>query len=226
MVLPQNNNMTSGDKYKVNKLTSVLLISAMLATLLAVTPASANYGSTDRSDCGYSNNNSGWRTRTGCVSLANNRWHVVRPVALGTWTGLDGHLDWVLANVYTRANTDINAYERANDSRPDVIVYDHNYGDNGVFGWVDCPANNSGRGGSGNLQWCRGQILRINASERPDYFRFRNRGGTRGLLCHELGHTMGLRHLNNSNSCMRRTVWGTRPPALSDHDINHLEDWY
>lgn len=211
---------------RYSTLTAVGVFFALVGVVLLAGAAAANFGSTDRSACGYNNNNSGWNPRTGCVSLANNRWHVVRPVALGDWAGLDGHLDWVLANVYTAANTDINAYENASDPNPDVIVYDFTYGDNGVFGWVDCPANNSGRGGSGNLQWCRGQILRINASERLDYFDFPNRGGTRGLVCHELGHTVGLRHLNQADSCMRRTVWGTRPDTLSDHDIDHLEGWY
>lgn len=188
--------------------------------------AYANFGSTDRSACGYSQGNSGPSPATNCVSLANNRTHAVRYVSLGDqWTGIDAATTWSLANHYNP--TDLVAYVTTTDSVPDVWVYDAFYGNNGIFAWVDCPADNSGTGGSGQLQWCRGQKLRYNASLEGQY----TSGLTarRALACHELGHTVGLRHNTHSgsagDSCMRTTL--PLPNHLSSHEINdHINPWY
>ena len=47
-------------------------------------------------------------------------------------------------------------------------------------------------------RWCRGQIARFNAIFAPGY----NQLARDWIACHELGHTVGLRHIVNNATCM------------------------
>ena len=44
------------------------------------------------------------------------------------------------------------------------------------------------------------------------------------MACHEMGHTVGLQHTSNSNSCMEAT--GYTPLDLSNHDVDHINGNY
>lgn len=213
---------------------AVLVLAAAMILSMAAAPARAsNFGSTrdvnGYSDtCGFEIGNSGWKpVLTVCVVRANNRYHAVRLSYVGNqWPGMDTAVTSSLANDYNP--TDLVAYVDNSDPYPDVIVYDYYYygTDVGRFGWVDCPADNTGVGGAGSYTWCRGQKLRINAS---GISRYRNTSSTRlGLACHELGHTLGLRHRSTNGTCSDTDgvtnsaglkYWN---PGLASHEINHL----
>jgi hypothetical protein len=81
-------------------------------------------------------------------------------------------------------------------SRTDVIVRAGNYGQNGAAGWVVCPPHApQGRNEHGH-RWCRHQGLYFNLN--PRYSAYLNDAASRRhLACHELGHTLGLRHWGN-----------------------------
>ena len=137
---------------------------ALTTTFMAAgaPPAMADkFGSVQtQQDCGYEVGNSGWSpTLTLCVTLANNKWHAVRLSSVGNqWPGMDTAVAQAL-DLYDD-QTDLVAYVDNADPYPDVIVYDYNYGNqDGLFAWVDCPSDNTGRGfhttWSGSM-WCRG----------------------------------------------------------------------
>lgn len=44
-----------------------------------------------------------------------------------------------------------------------------------------------------------------------------------GLGCHEVGHTVGLKHTSDTDSCMMTEADGRTSDALSQHDIDHVD---
>ena len=141
------------------------------------------------------------------VSLANNRSHAVRYGYLGGTTiedipNIRAAFDWILGNVYNP--TDLNAYHSDADPLPDVIVHDFNYPlFPSLAGWVNCPPDNTGTGGTDPNRWCRGQTLVLNSYLYWfDNSVFDTDAQRRNIACHEMGHTVGLRHRAELTSCM------------------------
>jgi hypothetical protein len=165
--------------------------------LVPIPALATNFGA--EGNCGYLTGNSSSNPVTQCVSRANNSYHAVRLDVVGNqWAGMDTAVIDSLATDYNPL--DLMAYVSQTDPYPDVIVYDLDYGSDGFAAWVDCPANNTGIGGSGSTRWCRGQILRFNGSYESQWI---NAAWAReGLACHELGHTVGLRHAGSGSGCL------------------------
>ncbi|MGH2750139.1 MAG: matrixin family metalloprotease [Actinomycetota bacterium] len=44
------------------------------------------------------------------------------------------------------------------------------------------------------------------------------------VACHELGHSTGLDHTGNADSCMQQGI--PNPKYYSDHDKSHINDKY
>ncbi len=185
---------------------------------LGLTPAYANFGSTS---CGGA--------PTNCVSLANNKWHAVRFEAslLNNWPAMATATQWSLDNNYNP--TDLVAYRDDADPLPDVRVRAFNYPQYPyTSGWVECPSDNTGTGGSHPLMWCRGQILRYNTATASYHNTLTKR---RNLACHELAHTVGLRHWDpqhgSSAASCTYSYTDVGPAHLTDHERNqHINPWY
>lgn len=193
----------------------LLVAAACIAAVVASSPADANFGS-QWSPSGGPPNGTG-----DSPSLANNKWHAVRPV-----DAPPGTMFWYVADAAQRGanqinGTDMSGYITYSDSAPDVWVYQdwiaQDFGPN--YGLSQCPSGNSGWGSYGsNLMWCRGQVVKF-------YYNAPNFQGVRGWVgCHEIGHTVGLRHTSSGSSCMNtsNSVW-----SYSSHDIfSHINPFY
>lgn len=99
------------------------------------------------------------------------------------------------------------------DSLTDVGVTDASYGSTGDWAWTAC-ADNAVYGGSeaSFSRWCRSQDLVFNLSYKATkYFTLDK---TRAIACHELGHTVGLRH-DTTATCMKSPP--TSPATGADY---------
>ena len=183
-----------------------------------------------------------------CLSLANNTQHAIKRVAMSdTGTGENDIPDMATAmsrfDDFGYNDTVMRMYITSTDPEPDVVASDFFYPEfDDTVGWVRCSSDNTGTGGSHPSRWCRGQQLRINT-----YFFLYQSGyldtttQRRRVACHELGHTVGLRHRptdpsqplpypvpDEINTCMFTMVhdsWGTNP-YIRGHDKNHIDEVY
>jgi len=178
---------------------------------------SANFGS---QACGGTPRN--------CVNVANNYLHAVRFSALTDIPGMATETQWALTYQYDP--TDLHAYRDDADPLPDVIVVDENWQNNGFVAWVNCPSNNTGELGTDPYRSCRGQRLTYNSWYWYYTTEFDVQGRRRRIACHELGHTVGLRHWNDyhtgNGSCMYVPAGNAGIEGLSQHDRDHINAYY
>lgn len=114
----------------------------------------------------------------------------------------------------------------------DVVVFSDDYGENGAAGWVYCPTGApQGTNPSGD-RWCRQQELHLNLNARYASY-FADDGSRDYVTCHEMGHTVGLRHWGNPPQTSGTDVAATcmnantpdGPTDLHQFDIDHINGY-
>lgn len=162
--------------------------------------------------------NFGSEGTAGSSGTTNGVWLQVN----GTWTVAKVYIDnsSVAAGVdyaltYQYGPTDLGVYGASTTSCAsyDTCVYDSYYGANGFYGWNQCAGTTSG---SHPSQTCSQTHIKINLSYTP--------GSWFWLTCHEMGHSVGLRHTSDTSSCLF-TPNGSSS-SLTSHDVSHLNGQY
>jgi len=166
----------------------------------------------------------------GCVSVANNIYHAATYVNLGETTqAIPG-----LPTAMTAALADLNgtalvAYRDESDPLPDIRVQDWNWGAlSGVVAWTECPVDHTGEGGTNPHRWCRGQRLKFNVYYWVSATNYYDTPSQRqNVTCHELGHSVGLRHRADSfGTCMWTHAGDFAHSRYDDHDRAHINGYY
>jgi predicted Zn-dependent protease len=106
-------------------------------------------------------------------------------------------------------------------SNVDVTIKMFDYGNSGYAGAVICPVGASKTGVDPRVVG-RPMELRYNTDSSVAYL-FDSQFERRYVACHELGHTVGLRHSGDVNSCMYTSALSTE---ITLHDTVMIQDAY
>lgn len=96
-----------------------------------------------------------------------------------------------------------------------ACVFDGEYGNNGLLGWATCGGTSAGTNPN---RTCTRPFVRLNLTYNPV--------SRQRLACHELGHTVGLRHSTQTASCMITNIANGTTSALTAHDSAHINARY
>jgi predicted Zn-dependent protease len=191
-----------------------ILVAVLFAVALGAQPALAsNFGS---NTAAYNTPAHPCDATASSQCIANNGTHWWYPSAL-----LANQLAatrYASDSVYDPV-ADVDTVEMTSSSNVDVIVYDSNYGSS-YWAWTACSTTAT-YGGSDPDRWCRPQLLRYDTSHTTAYDTTTER---RYLACHEMGHTLGLRHSGNTVSCLYPNQ--ATSTLLASHDTGELNAQY
>lgn len=181
----------------------VLGIVAVQAIATADDVSAGNWGSAGDVGAGGTTNG---------VFLTNDSNWIVRGRVL-TDPYVTGMME-ALQQSYYPTDLTVTTYPWATSCAGDLCVYDFNYGDNGLNGWNACAGPT--QGAHPNMV-CSLDYVRVNLFYAPPPKR---------IMCHEIGHSVGLRHTQEQASCVKKTSDGGDSAVLSDHDKAHVNAHY
>lgn len=136
-----------------------------------------------------------------------------------------GAIEYTATSVYTFGLTEVSVYIVTGGFK-DVFVYDNTMGLTGDWAWTECwDTATYGGSASAHTKYCYPADLVFNLTYKSQY---PDLAATRAIACHEMGHTLGLRHYNTS-TCMKSPpviVGSYRYEQIVNHERDHLKAAY
>ena len=200
------------------------LLAALLLVVSAVPPATAHHAGRpigSFSSCRRPN-----ISPPRCSSVGNDARHFIAFDATLS-IGLAESLRDTMIEDYEPTKLEM-ILQDAVTAETDVIAFSQDYGNNGAAGWVNCPPDSRQGINRQGHRWCQGQELHFNLNPSMTIF-FADDGSRDHVTCHELGHTLGLRHWGNppesvgppAETCMNSDT-PDGPPNLHQVDHEHI----
>jgi len=131
---------------------------------------------------------------------------------------------------YLDSTSDMTMATQGLSNTNDVRSYKANYGANGAWAWGACmdpPLYAGSRPADGHTHghnWCKPQLLHWNTYYASNFSTLTKKYA---IACHELSHTIGLRHSSETGSCMRNPpTTPTIDTTLTSHDLSHINVHY
>jgi len=149
--------------------------------------------------------------------MANNRTH--RVWLHNTTSPIDNAITWAMNDM----DSTVMFLVSGDSDRFDVKVVDGDFGaEIFLVAWTSCPAEAQVSGSHPN-KVCKGQKIHFNLPHMSSY----TLAERRSAACHELGHTVALDHVWNteSQSCMRGNVID-RGTTYTGHDKSKIDENY
>ncbi len=136
--------------------------------------------------------------------------------------------NWGVTELHSR--TDVDTFNDGTcKSHTDICFYDADYG---TSPWIKSVSWWQTRNGLAHCNRAAGLFglgskcdrwyVLFNIAKMNDM----NTSEVQELGCHEVGHTVGLKHTDDDDSCMKTDASGRSSKVLSQHDIGHVDNRY
>ncbi len=165
-----------------------------------------------------------------CSSVGNDMWHFIY-IDPSVPPELADSLRQAMAQAYDPTYLVLIEQPEITPAT-DAIAYAGDHGANGAAGWVYCPPQSPQGLNSRGDRWCQHQEIHFNLNARYAIF-FDDDASRDHISCHELGHTIGLRHWGNppesdaprAATCMNADT-PNGPTTLHPNDADHIRQYY
>lgn len=150
-------------------------------------------------------------TTNGVFLVTNYVWNVTERELTQTYNdGVTLTVNYDYEN--TELDSSVSVSTTCENWKDDACVFDDNFGNNGFAGWNGCVSGT--QSGSHPNMTCGLDHVRINTFFSPT---------AAVVACHELGHSVGLRHSTESGSCLQTPL--VNSTTLTDHDKQHINNY-